>query len=166
MTQASSKLGWLFAILLIPAGSCASPRPPAVELDDTGRPALHAVHGKRLRRVMKRMESLLQERQRTQPELDEERRAYAEDAAEIADDLLVSARYISEAESDLDLSSEERAVFLALQEKLVRQVRTLQALARQRTTRDLPSAFDQLTTTCNACHSNFRDLSRRERAAP
>lgn len=128
-------------------------------LEQTGKPAQHAVHGKRLRALMQDLEALLFERQRTQIEIDADRRRYFEQTVEVADGLLESAEHIAEAVDDL--RAEDRAGFIALQTKLVSQTRALRALAEAGRADAVAAQYDTITTTCNSCHSSFRDTSDR-----
>lgn len=129
-----------------------------VRLENTGEPARHAVHGKRLRTLMHDLEALMFERQRTQIEIDEDRRRYLARTVEVSNGLLESATHI--AESADDLREDERASFMALQDKLVSQTKALSMLADAGRAEAISAQYGAITTTCNACHCNFRDTSR------
>jgi|GEM_PF-768797 len=126
-------------------------------LEQTGKPAQHAVHGKRLRALMQDLEALLFERQRTQIEIDADRQRYFAQTVAVADGLLKSAAHI--AQSADDMRAEDRAGFMALQTKLVSQTKALRALAKARRADAVAAQYGAITTTCNSCHSSFRDTS-------
>lgn len=109
-------------------------------LENTGKPALHAVHGERLRTLMLRMSALMFERQRTQVEIDADRERYAEQTAQTAAALLETVGYIEAAEDDLGLSAEERRVFDGLRVKLKNQLVKLRDSAQRREVDALPPA--------------------------
>jgi len=145
-------------LLSVGLTACASPEKQyETALRNTGKPALHAVHGKRLRTLMHRLEALMFERQRTQTEVDADRRAYLDEAQAVASSLVESATYI--AQSADDLRSDERTAFESLQRKLVRQATELQTLAANGRHDAVRGQYEEIVTTCNACHASFRDFA-------
>ncbi len=162
ISDAARRLGFSMTIttMMIGVTACAWSQNERyqVRLEKTGAPARHAVHGKRLRALMGDLKALLFERQLTQIEIDEDRRRYLVRTVEVSNGLLESATHI--AESADDLREDERASFLALQNKLVSQTRALRVLAESGRSQAIAPQFQAITTTCNACHSNFRDASR------
>lgn len=145
------------AVLVGPACAGSGSARHAHHLEDTGKPALHAVHGKRLRTMMRRLDALMFERQRTQVQIARDRREYVTATLEVSKELLESIPYIvSSAE---DLTAEDEATFAALADKLEAQVRTMAALATDGKAELLPKQYEAIVTTCNACHSSFRELA-------
>lgn len=161
ISNATRRLGfWMTAgTIIIGVTACAWSRDDRyrVRLEETGEPAQHAVHGKRLRTLMRDLEALLFERQRTQIEIDEDRRRYLARTVEVSNGLLESAAHIADAASDL--REDERPSFMALQNKLVSQTKALRILATTGRAEAIAPHYRAITTTCNACHSNFRDAS-------
>jgi len=162
ISDAARRLGlsMRIATMIIGVTACAWSQDDRyqVRLEKTGAPAQHAVHGKRLRTLMRDLKALLFERQRTQIEIDEDRRRYLARTVEVSNGLLESATHI--AESADDLREDERASFMALQNKLVSQTRALRMLADSGRSQSISAQFGAITTTCNACHSNFRESLR------
>jgi cytochrome c556 len=145
-------------LLSLAAGVACAGQPPAVPyLEDTGRPAVHAVHGQRLQTIMRRLEALMFERQRTAVDIARERRTHLRETQAVAEELLASIPYI--VPSAEDLSDEDRHVFEGLVTKLEAQVRGLAVLAGEGKADVIPRQFDAITTTCNACHTSFRELA-------
>jgi len=147
----------LISAALLSSSACTGSQRSAHQLEDTGEPALHAVHGKRLRTLMRRLDGLMFERQRTQVQIDRDRRAYLKATVEISQELLRTIPdIVSSAE---DLTAEDEAAYTALAAKLEAQVKTMAALAADGRAEVLPHQYDAIVITCNACHSSFRELA-------
>ncbi|TAN49430.1 MAG: hypothetical protein EPN21_11890 [Methylococcaceae bacterium] len=125
---------------------------------ETGVPALHAVHDEQLRELMSRMNSLLQERFMTEPELDVERRRHARHIAATAQNLSQTIDAILTTLPTLQLSAGEQTAFLALANKLREQSQNLQDQAGQNRMDAIPGTLEQISTTCTSCHALFRKL--------
>lgn len=130
------------------------------ELDDTGKPALHAVHGQRLRMLMRRLDALMFERQRTHVQIARDRRTYLEQTISASEELLETIPYL--VTSAEDLTEEDEAIYTALVDKLEAQVRALARLAAEGKAEVASRQYDAIVTTCNACHSTFRELAGEE----
>jgi len=125
---------------------------------ETGRPALHAIYDNRLRELMSKMDVLVQDRFMTQPELDQERRKYAQGLADNAKNLQQTVDKIIGRMPALQLSGGEHQAFLALAQKLSEQSRLLQEQARLNHIDALDGIVRQINTTCISCHTLFRKL--------
>ena len=151
-----------FALSASVPGCASQEETYRVRLENTGKPALHAVHSERLESIMERLDALMFERQRTQVEIARDRRRLTEQAEDVSAELLESATHIAETGETLGLSSSEKDTYLSLVEKLQRQAGALAALAEQGDADALSAQYNRITTTCNACHSNFRDAREAE----
>lgn len=127
---------------------------------ETGQPALHAVSNEQLHELMDRMNSLMQERFMTEPELDVERRKYARQVADTAQNLSQTVDAILATLPSLQLNATEQTAFLALVHKLREQTQALQEQAEQNRIDAIPSTLQQMDTTCTSCHALFRNLQR------
>lgn len=126
--------------------------------NETGQPALHAVHNNQLHELMNRMNSLMQERYMTEPELDVERRKYAQRMTKIAQSMLQTLDAILASSTTLKLSKAEESTFQALTEKLRKQTQELQIQGEQNRMDAIPGTLEQMNSTCTSCHSLFRKL--------
>lgn len=145
--------------LLLALFSCADSTPRAINnagRSETGQPALHAVQDDQLRGLMDRMNSLMQERFLTEPELDVERRKYAQQISKTAQNLLPTIDAVLASLGTLKLSKEEENTFQALAQKLRKQTHTLQEQAAQNRLDAISSTLEQMNSTCISCHSLFR----------
>ncbi len=125
---------------------------------ETGQPALHAIQDKQLRELMARMDALMQERFMTEPELDAERRKYAQRIAENAQTLSQTVDNILARMPSLQLSTDEQHTFQALAQKLAEQSRLLQDQAKSNQIDAVSNSLHQINTTCTSCHALFRKL--------
>lgn len=147
--------------LLLTLVSCAdSTSQPITDVghNTTGQPALHAVNNKQLHQLMERMNNLMQERFLTEPELDKERRNYAQKIAKTAQSLEQTLDAILTTSAALKLSKAEEITFQALAQKLRQQSQTLQQQAQQNRLDAIPNSLQQINNTCIACHTLFRKL--------
>ncbi len=148
-------------LLLLTLLSCADSTPRSFSNaghSETGQPALHAVHDNQLHELMDRMNSLMQERFLTEPELDVERRKYAQRIFKTAQNLSQTLDAILTASTKLKLSNVEETTFQALAQKLRKQVQELQKQAEQNRMEAIPGTLEQMNSTCISCHALFRKL--------
>lgn len=123
---------------------------------ETGAPALHAIHDTQLRELMDRMDSLMQERFMTETQLDSERRKYARQIADSAQQVSKTVSDIIAKMPTLPLSSSEQTTFLALANKLYQQNQNLYEQAGQNRIDAIDDSLHQINTTCTSCHALFR----------
>lgn len=140
---------------LLACSSSPQPDMPA-SLQETGKPALHAVTNERLRTLMAQMNALLFEQIRTEIELEEELRQKTFRIADAAAEIQQAADIILTIRPSLQLGQSDDATFAALAGKLKGQAEHLQDLARRNQVDALPEAVAQIQGTCVACHSLFR----------
>ena len=122
-----------------------------------GSASLHALHSKQLRGVMNDISGVASERLPAElgnigggdPNLMEVARA--------ASALTQSASRISSAVDSVSLEPKERKKFLSLARKLKTQSSNLQAQARAGDASSARLAMRRVNSTCNSCHSLFRD---------
>ena len=125
---------------------------------ETGTPALHSIQDKQLRELMARMDALMQERFMTEPELDAERRKYAQRIAVNAQSMSQTVDSIIDRMPSLKLTGDEQHTFLALAQKLREQSRQLQEQAQLNQIDAIGSTVHVINTTCTSCHALFRKL--------
>lgn len=147
-------------ILTILLSACTSTSKSTAQhgLPDTGRPALHAVSDARLHELMGRMNSLMFERFMAEPEIDQERRLYAQRMADTASKLGATVDDILSQLPKLNLDAEEQATFRALAAKLRDQAGTLKTQAELNRIDSIEETLEQTEATCSACHALFRKL--------
>ncbi len=94
----------------------------------------------------------------TQPELDQERRKYAQSVADSAENMQQTVGKIIDTMPALQLSDSERPTFLALAQKLSEQSRLLKEQALLNHIDALDDIVHQINMTCSSCHTLFRKL--------
>ncbi|MDD1612170.1 MAG: cytochrome c [Methylococcaceae bacterium] len=147
----------LFSLLLL---ACGSERQNSPSLQDTGKPALHAIQSERLQGLMSRLNDLVFERMLTEVELDRERRLRMQEMAEAAGTMLGTVQEISNALPSLELSSPDRQTFMELSTRLKEQVTALKQEAEQNYVDGIQKRLEQIVAICNECHRSFRQLPR------
>jgi cytochrome c556 len=148
----------LFMLVFLVLTACADSTSHSVANVPSNDPALHAVRDKQLHELMSRMNSLMQERYMTEPELDAERRKYAQKVAKTAQSMSQTLDAILVSSTSLKLSKTEESTFQALTEKLRKQTQELQKQGEQNRMDLIPDTLEQINTTCNSCHALFRKL--------
>lgn len=147
--------------MLVGLQVCCAPTPRQRyerQMLNTGEPALHAVHSERLEEVMEDLSGLTLDRLPQEMDVSSERERHMDEIAVIARSLAETSAGITDAAPDYELAAAEREVFDKLTAKLHSQAVLLEHHAEAK---DLPSvrgALDQITATCNACHSAFRQV--------
>ncbi len=154
----------ILALLLIGwsvAGCLDSPQSSYQRrLDDTGRPALHAIHKERLREIMADLSRLTFERMPQEMDARTIRDRDLRELVAVADAMAADARAIPDALHDVRISEEDRRVFNSFADKLYVEATEMAAQARDRRLDDVQRTMQEMITTCNACHSSFRILPR------
>jgi len=130
----------------------------ASTLQDTGKPALHAIQSERLQDLMSRLNDLMFEHLLTEVELDRERRLRLQEMAEVAGVMLGTVQEIPNALPSLALNAEDRQAFLDLSGRLKEQVTQLKQEAEQNYVDGIPKRIEQIVAICNECHRSFRQL--------
>ncbi|MGZ4999709.1 MAG: hypothetical protein ACXV7F_05375 [Methylomonas sp.] len=151
-------LAIFMGVALLSACSSASGPVAQTGLVDTGPPALHAVSDTRLRELMDQMNSLMFERFLTEPDIDRERRIYAQKIAAAADQLGSTVDVILARLPALNLNQDEQMTFRALAGKLREQAHTLNVQAKLNHIDSIEPMLKQMTVTCSSCHTLFRNF--------
>jgi len=127
-------------------------------LVDTGEPALHAVHSQRLEEVMAELNQLALDRMPQELDPDVARNRRSREIAVLAAALADTAQQIPAGISQEDLTDDERRLFINLTDKLRDQALELNRHSADNNLAQTETALYQITATCNACHSAFREL--------
>lgn len=144
-------------VLSLAAGCSANPRSmPADQLQNTGKPALHAIMDERLRTLMAQMNALMFEQIRTEVELDHERRLKSGKIAEAARQLQHSIEQIQQVRPGLNLGHDDEAAFAGLATKLKSEAQQIESLAASGKLNELKPLLAETEQSCMACHSLFR----------
>ncbi len=148
--------GVLGAAVLIPAlGSCG-PGGQGGYLrgwnPGTNPSAMHAVHNQRLHDILDQFESGAPP---DPSELPAERRRCAGQLVDTASAMAASTRNIPDAMGDINLSADNREMFLSLKDKLCQQATNVSRLAGRQALGEVRSSFNEMQSTCKACHSLF-----------
>ncbi len=145
------------AILLLSACNNSTDKPTAEGgRIETGPPALHAIHDTKLRELMDKMDSLMQDRFMTETEIDSERHKYAKSIAKSADSLSKTVDTIIAQLPKLQLTPAEQSTFLALAHKLSNQANHLHDQAIQNHIDAISDSLHIINVTCTSCHALYR----------
>lgn len=151
----------LFLCMLPIYANAEPPSFPDPEYSRMERVTLHA-NNNQLNEQMDRLDSLMQERFLTEPELDAERHKYAKRIAKMAQNLSQTLDAILITLPTLKLEKSEEATFQTLIEKLHAHVKTLQKQANQNRMDTIPNTLEQINTTCVSCHILFKNYNVRK----
>ena len=125
---------------------------------ETGKPALHAIHSQRLADVMRHLDDLALERLPQELDPHTERERQMDEIEEIAVSLARTCEHIADALSENDMSAADHELYLILASRLGDQAGQLGDCAAEREVVRVEEAMEQMTATCNACHSLFREV--------
>ena len=174
MAKSTTGLGATAAAAVLAVAACTpshTPHQPAAPDKDVRPPARlgeHWVQDERLRAVMRQIS---QHASRwpaglpEEPEVKETDRSRADaeqafrDASALAEGLAEAARQIPRSVADHPMSAEDRRGFAAEADRLRRQALDLRRAARGRQVEHMQRAFEQISSTCVSCHSQYRDFA-------
>ncbi len=120
-------------------------------------PRLHAVMTDRISVLLDQMDTLMTDQNRTEIELDQDRKYKALRIADSAAELQRSVDIILKIQPALDLSEHQAPVFIKLTNQLKQQGAELEQLALHNQIDALKPAMQRTKNTCMTCHSLFRD---------
>jgi hypothetical protein len=120
-------------------------------------PRLHAVMTDRISVLLDQMDTLMTDQNRTEIELDQDRKYKALRIADSAAELQRTVDIILAIQPTLDLSEHEAPVFIKLANQLKEQGAELEHLAQNNQIDALKPAMKRTKNTCMTCHSLFRD---------
>ena len=128
------------------------------QIVDTGKPALHAVHSQQLRQIMRELKRLAMDRLPQEMDLHDAHQQQIAKLTNAALKISNTARHIPDALPEIKMSEENQKVFAGLAEKLRIQALDLYQRSQKGKLSDPSNALRELTPTCNACHSLFRNM--------
>jgi|GEM_PF-1812411 hypothetical protein len=117
---------------------------------------LHAVMTDRINVLLDQMDTLTTDQNRTEIELDQDRKYKALRIADSAAELQRTVDIILAIKPTLDLSEHQAPVFTKLANQLKEQGAELESLARRNQIDALKPALKRTKDTCMTCHSLFR----------
>ena len=120
-------------------------------------PQLHAVMTDRINVLLDQMDTLMTDQNRTEIELDQDRKYKALRIADSAAELQRTVDIILKIQPTLDLSEHQAPVFIKLANQLKQQGFELEQLALHNKIDALKPAMQRTKNTCMTCHSLFRD---------
>lgn len=123
-------------------------------LANTGKPAMHAVTSDRLREIM---DQLTYHPITTESDVAGGRQQQLQELSKVAARMSEAANNIPDAIRGVELSERDREVFLQLVAKFSRQSKELSDAAGRGSYDAARRKLEQVQSTCNACHSLFRN---------
>ncbi len=142
------------AIALV--GCETAPRSPEPSSADTQAPQRHIVRSGELRRIMQRLEALMNDRVQADLALDLKRNETADALADVAGELAAAASSMSRHGVTASLDEAGRAQFNAYALELRREAEILRAAAAEHRFVASANQFHRLNNACAGCHSLFR----------
>ncbi|MBI5764696.1 MAG: cytochrome c [Planctomycetes bacterium] len=146
----------VLAIVLAAGASCQQPAKHehlATADEDHG---LHMVNNVRLRVLMDELRALNFERTSDELAAGSADQSRIQRIAVSASALAADARMIPITYRDLEMSAEIRRVFDQQARQLHEHCRELESMARRADMAQIRKQLDQIISTCNECHANFR----------
>ncbi len=125
-------------------------------------PVLHAIDSSELRTVMRRMKGLMFERNLTDQEMDAQRRRAYGEVLVAANGIDQAIREILNAKSKLNLQDSDMHVFERMAYRLKDEANNLKIQAQNQQPEEIQITLHNISQTCNACHTLFRDFSKKQ----
>ncbi|MGR9089316.1 MAG: hypothetical protein ACU85U_01905 [Gammaproteobacteria bacterium] len=165
MTQSTNFAAYRYAGLVLilvltvigVSGCETAPQAVATPLVQSGLPQRHAVRSAELRRIMQRLEMLMQDRVQSDLALDMKRSDAADTLADVAGELAAAALSISTNDVAQALDEAARHQFYAYALELQREAGILRAAATEHRFVASVNQFQRLDHACAGCHSLYRE---------
>lgn len=144
-------------IVILALAGCATNEPSRVIAPaGVAVPQTHVLSSAELRRIMQRLEALMEDRVQTDLALDARRRESAAALADAAGELAAAASSLSASAVTASLDETARRQFRTYALELHREATQLGAVADENRIIASAEQFRRLNHTCAACHSLFR----------
>ncbi len=146
------------AAIVLAAASCdlSASRHYEDRLLDTGEPALHAVHNDRLQEIMGDLDRLAAQSDGYDTPLEFNQKH--NESLKVAEALVASAGRLPDLMMQLDLDEAEQRIYLSWARRLHGHAERYRAFSERRNLDEMSRTLEQMTATCNACHSTFRKM--------
>ena len=151
----------IVALMVLSACSSTGESNKKIAFNTQGQPVLHAVDSSELRIVMRRMKGLMFERNLTDQELDTQRRRAFGEVLEAANGIEQAITQILSVKPRLNLGDSNMQVFEKMAQHLKDEAGNLKIQAQNQQTEEIQTTLQNINGTCNACHSLFRDFSKK-----
>lgn len=149
----------LLAALLLPGCRTSESESQEIAVVNTGPAILHAVHSDQLKAIMAEVRRLTFDRMPQELGRTSQQDAHLREVSSLAKAMANAAGRIPSVIDDLGLTENEKQVFSALARRLQVQSATLGSQAERLRLAATTSAFKEISATCIACHTLFRDPS-------
>lgn len=127
-------------------------------LSQNGKASLHRLKSEELKAAMHDLNTLVFERLYSEIDRDEMRIRYSKEIATMAESMARDIKTIKRTGRLLEMSDDERKIFLSLAEELEKEGQILNRVAESHQTEAIQPAMDRLVSVCNRCHKNFREV--------
>lgn len=128
------------------------------QLDDMGAADMHRVQTDQLKGIMRKMNSVIYEREYTAMDIDEERVRRASEIAQIVTRMSQEVTEVGKTQLYAKLDKAEREMFAQYAEELAKHGKALQEVSASERARAFVPAMNKMVQTCNACHDRFRSM--------
>lgn len=157
MLKSSLKSSSFILLLLILLQACTITSPNSADSkQQLTHSRLHKIMTDRISVLLDQMDTLMTDHNRTEVDLDQDRRYQALRIADSAAELQRTVDMILKIQPTLDLTEHQAPVFAKLANQLKAQGGELEQLARNNQIDALKPALKRTKNTCMTCHSLFR----------
>lgn len=147
----------LFTSVIFFTASSSLPAHGASEKLETGKTILNAIHSDEVKNIMRRLNSLVYEREYTELEIKKLRMKQIELLSKAANALKETADTIPNIDSLKNLNEEDQIAFNAMANQLKELSQKLKRETETNHQKNLDATYIELQDTCNKCHLLFRD---------
>jgi cytochrome c556 len=147
----------LFTSVIFFTASSWVPAHDVSEKLETGKTLQNAIHSDEVKNIMRRLNSLVYEREYTELEIKKLRMKQIELLSKAANALKETAVTIPYIDSLKNLNEEDQIAFNAMANQLKELSQTLKRETEANHQKSIDATYIKLQDTCNTCHLLFRD---------
>jgi cytochrome c556 len=153
-------LGVCLTFLICIASACRTAVPVPEETSSETKPAArHALQSQQLKTIMSGLQTLNFERLPQELDSSSPLTRQLEEASQLAGQMAETAKRIPSVLETVQVTTEDRELFLALVQRLGNQASQLKGHTRARDLKQVNVMRQEISATCVACHILFRDFS-------
>ncbi len=149
------------SVFLVVLASCNKPKthPQTTLQPRTGPPVLHAVYAKELRQAMRDLDAQASQQVYLRVYTGGPPVVDMQDVSGVADKMAQVAAKLPQAVANVQMEPKDREIYVSLAQRLHDQAVALKHEADANNLKGAQATMNNLTTTCNTCHTMFRGVA-------
>ncbi|MGB6017990.1 MAG: hypothetical protein WBF77_00125 [Sulfurimonadaceae bacterium] len=147
----------LLMLSLLVLSACVSKSSSSADTASLENDKKHKIESEELRLLMRELNMVVYDRQKSELDRDDIRRRYVLNLADVVKELATKIEHISPDELGKELAEKERELYTRYAQELYQNGEEIHAVAQKYEMEKLESSMAKMQQTCESCHALLRD---------